>query len=249
MPAEQIIFFGDTAHLPYGDKSQEAIRGYVARITKLLLDMECKMVLIACNSASAASYKMLKKEYGDSQLILNVIDPVVDLVAADERVKTIGIIGTKATVRSRVFPKKFNQKMPHADVRCVATPLLAPMIEEGFYNNKISQTIINSYLDNSRLRNLEVLILACTHYPLIQGQIAEYYRSKGNNGIRIVDAMDAMARAAHRALSEQGKLAAPRKEPEHHFYVSDFTTSFQRTTQDFFGTGVKLEQLPIWREE
>lgn len=244
MPNEQILFFGDTAHLPYGDKSAKAIRGYVNRISEFLLEKDCKMVLIACNSASAAAYEMLHRKHGKDYIIINVIDPIVDWVCNHMEYKKIGVIGTKRTIQSRVYAKKIESLDPELEVKSLATPLLAPMIEEGFFNNNISQTIINSYLSNKKLDGIEALILACTHYPLIKKEIETYY----NGSVDIIDSTEVVAQFTYNALKEKGMLASEARAPEHHFCVSDFTNSFQKTTQIFFGKQIKLEHSPIWKE-
>jgi glutamate racemase len=145
LPNETIIYFGDTAHLPYGDKSKESITMYSKRITAFLLAKGCKAIVIACNTASAHAYADLKKAYPKVP-ILNVIDPTVDYCLTKYKKGKIGVIATRGTIKSRIYPRKLNKENPKLEVPQTATPLLAPMIEEGFFNNKISKTIINSYL-------------------------------------------------------------------------------------------------------
>ena len=247
MPNEEIIFFGDTAHLPYGDKSSIAIRGYVHRITEFFIEKGCKAVVIACNSASAAAYNHIHKSFGQVLPILNVIDPIVEFITRDGMYKNIGVIATKATISTNVFPKKIHAIDENLVVRSMATPLLAPMIEEGYFNNNISQTIINSYLSNKKLANIEALVLACTHYPLIRNEIDKYYRMNQHK-VDVVDCMQVMALKTKAELQKNMLLAPEDNVPEHHFYVSDFTQSFQKTTQIFFGYELKLEPYPIWKE-
>jgi len=246
LPNEQIIFFGDTTHLPYGDKSKDSLKTYVHRITTLLLEKNCKAVLIACNSASAAAYISINKDFGKDLHILNVIDPVVEYVSKTGGFQKIGVIGTKATINSKAFLRKFKRTAPELEVKTMATPLLAPMIEEGFFNNKISQTIINAYLDSHYLKDIDALVLACTHYPLIKKEIEKYY-IKNNREVMILDSMQIMADYTQNILAKANLLSPVRDEnANHHFYVSDYTQSFQNTTHLFFGQNVKLQHLPIW---
>src|SRR5690242_5737048 len=130
LPEEQIIYFGDTAHLPYGDKSKELIRSYAATITDfLLIDKKCKAVVIACNTASAAAYELLRDKYKDVVPVINVIDPMIEAVIADDSIKKVGVIATKTTIASGVYPEKFSRRKPSLQYAELATPLLASMIE------------------------------------------------------------------------------------------------------------------------
>jgi glutamate racemase len=127
LPGESLIYFGDTAHLPYGDKSAESIRSYSKKITEFLLDQDAKVVLIACNSASASAFDYLKEEFGKKTILLDVIDPVVDFISTKNFSK-IGVIGTKRTISSGTYELKVTQKSPSTSIVSLATPLLVPMI-------------------------------------------------------------------------------------------------------------------------
>src|SRR5688572_3597282 len=146
LPGEHMIYFGDTAHLPYGDKSEAAIQAYSVRIANVLLQKGCKVIVIACNSASSAAYELLKEYVRKDTHIINVIDPMVALVGREFQGKNIGLIGTKRTVQSGVYLKKIQELNKGITLHSLATPLLAPMIEEGFFNNQISHEIIAQYL-------------------------------------------------------------------------------------------------------
>ena len=180
MPHENIVYFGDTAHLPYGDKSATAIQAYSVKICNFLMEKQCKLILIACNSASAAAYDLVKTYVGTKAIVVNVIDPVIDYLDQNWEGKTIGLIGTKQTVNSGIYATKAEALGKNIHIKSLATPLLAPMIEEGFFNNKISRTVVHSYLSNPHLSNIESIILACTHYPLIINEISSYYKGKVN---------------------------------------------------------------------
>lgn len=241
LPSENLIYFGDTAHLPYGDKSTASIQAYAIKICNFLLTREVKAILIACNSASAAAFELVKEYVGTKAQVFNVIDPVVDFVCKTYPQKTIGLIGTKQTVNSRVFERKIYDRQVGITLKSLATPLLAPMIEEGFYHNKISWNVIENYLLNPHLENIEALILACTHYPLIAPQIKEYYGGK----VDIIDSSLIVARSVKRKLAKL-ELLAPDHPPEHHFFVSDYTEAFENSTQLFFSDKINLEFYPLW---
>ncbi len=242
MPNERIIYFGDTAHLPYGDKSAKAIQSYCSAITHFLIGKGCKMVVVACNTASAVAFKEVKKICGKEVLSENVIDPVVSHLADKMESKQIGIIGTKRTVSTRAYTKRIQKVYPDMISSELATPLLAPMIEEGFFNNKISQTIINSYLSRKTLEHIDTLILACTHYPLIQAEIRNYYQDK----VRIIDSAGAVADAVKEQLTHKGLLQEATSKGNHEFYLSDFTSSFEETARIFFPGQPKLKEMNLW---
>nr|WP_231583464.1 glutamate racemase [Rufibacter radiotolerans] len=241
LPLEQLVYFGDTAHLPYGDKSTAAIQAYSIKICELLLKKNCKIILIACNSASAAAYELVREYVGSKALVLNVIDPVVAYVGERFAGKTIGLIGTKQTVLSNVYEKKIDDLDRHIQLKSLATPLLAPMIEEGFFNNTISESVIQTYLSDPALDGIEALILGCTHYPLIKDQIATFY----GGSVEVLDASELVARHVGQVLAKNG-IAAERLLGPPHFYVSDYTVSFEASTQLFFQEKVHLEHYPLW---
>ncbi len=241
LPNEQLIYFGDTAHMPYGDKSPEAIKFYSLKIAKFLLDKKCKVIVIACNTASSHAYHELVHFLGKQVPIINVIDPVVDLLVKNGQNKKIGVIGTKSTIRSDIYAKKFKLADPDIMVSSLATPLLAPMIEEGFFDNNISRTVINSYLSSPKLKKIDSLILACTHYPLIKPEISSFYKGK----LDIVNTAEIVAEHVRQRLSDLKLLntALPKK---HQFFVSDYTPSFAKSTRLFFGEKINLTLHSIW---
>ncbi|MFM7053711.1 MAG: glutamate racemase, partial [Bacteroidota bacterium] len=129
MPAEYIVYFGDTAHMPYGEKSADAIRAYAIRITDFLLENGCKAIVIACNSASSVAYETVKLHAAGRAVVLDVINPVVEKVSSLKKVQQVGVIGTRATIRSNAYAQGITSKAPDKKVSSLATPLLAPMIE------------------------------------------------------------------------------------------------------------------------
>lgn len=240
LPEEEIIYFGDTAHMPYGDKSADAIRYYCLRIARFLLEKGCKMIVIACNSASSAAYPVLLDFFRGETLFVNVVDPLVDKVVA-ENYKKVGIIATKATINSRVYELKLLEKQPTLKVRPLATPLLAPMIEEGFFHDKLSSAVIENYLSNPTFEGIEALLLACTHYPLIRQDIVDFFKNK----VEVIDSQAVTALAVEKTLTEHN-LLNPKKMRPHQFFVSDFTKSFEATTKIFWPEEIHLEACPIW---
>jgi glutamate racemase len=241
LPDEDLIYFGDTEHLPYGDKSEAAIQVYSIKIADILLKKGCKVIVIACNSASSAAYELLREYVRKDTHVINVIDPMVELVTSQYRNAHIGLIGTKRTVQSGVYGRKIQEADKGIELQSLATPLLAPMIEEGFFNNQISHEIIAQYLSDPLLENIEALILACTHYPLIKKEIDTYYKSR----MPILDSSEVVAKALQQYLASEGILNTPH-EADHRFLVTDFTESFQSSARMFFHESVKLEKHSLW---
>lgn len=241
MPKEALVYFGDTAHLPYGEKSPEAIKYYSLKIAKFLIDEGCKAIVIACNTASSLAYQDLKLFLGNQLPIYSVIDPVVEHMAASGLYQNIGVIATRATIKSNIYESKIKEKNPKINVQSLATPLLVPMIEEGFFNDQISSTLIHTYLSDPALQGIDSLILGCTHYPLIRNEIAAFYQPK----IAIIDNTEIVAKHLYKELENMG-LLNQEEAASHRFYVSDYTDSFEKSTRLFFGQQIGLNLRQIW---
>lgn len=241
LPAENMVYFGDTAHLPYGDKSTAAIQAYSVKICDVLLKQNCKLILIACNSASAAAYELVKEYVGSKAKVMNVIDPVVDFVRENFAGKKVGLIGTRQTVNSNVYKAKIDRLETDVELISLATPLLAPMIEEGFFDNQVSGQIIHEYLKNDTLKSIDALILGCTHYPLIKSQVENFYQGK----VKVIDSSEIVA-AALKAFLEYNNLVKKNGPLNYKFMVSDYTDSFEHSTKLFFKQEVHLEKYPLW---
>ena len=161
LPQEKIIYFGDTQHLPYGNKSSNKIIYYSEKITDFLLMKKCKAIVIACNSASAIAFKKLVKKTNHKCLLFNVINPVVHAVIDNKLIKKVGVIGTNATISTDIYKESIIKKRADITVSSLPTPLLASLIEEG--NNKLYEKgILDSYLKNEKLKNIDTLILKYT---------------------------------------------------------------------------------------
>jgi len=241
LPGESIVYFGDTAHLPYGDKSAESIRQYSRKITEFLLDHDAKVVLIACNSASASAFDSLKKEFFDRTILIDVIDPVVEYLSTRE-FSRIGVIGTKRTISSGTYENKIKKTMPETTVVSLATPLLVPMIEEGFIFDDISNAIIRAYLSDPSLKGIQALILGCTHYPIIKNQISKIF----NFNVEVVDSARLVSVILRDAL-EKNDLLNDTGKVNDRFFVSDYTPYFEKIARMFFEGEINLKKADIWR--
>jgi glutamate racemase len=241
LPNESFIYFGDTKHLPYGDKSEKAIKQYSLSIAFFLKSKKCKAIIIACNSASSVAYKHIKRHIKDIP-IYNVIDPVIDGLKHQDDIKKIGVIGTKATIKSKVYEEKINHLYKSIKVVSLETPLLAPIIEEGFFNHDISSSIIKNYLNTKSLKNINALILACTHYPLIKDEINKFFNSK----IYIIDSTEIITQHIKEELNKL-EIRSLSKNSNYHFIVSNYTKSFEESASFFFKENIKLEEIDIWK--
>jgi len=240
LPGESLVYFGDTAHLPYGDKSAESIRYYSGKITEFLIDNDSKIVLVACNSASASAFDTLREEFREKLILIDVIDPVVDYLGTRKFGK-VGIIGTKRTISSGTYDQKLKIKSPGTEVISMATPLLVPMIEEGFIFDDISNAIIRTYLSNDMLSGIQALVLGCTHYPIIRHQISRFF----NFNVEVVDSARIVSLVVKDIL-EQNDLLNDSGIVNDRFFVSDYTPYFEKIARMFFEGEINLKKADIW---
>ncbi|MFU8797476.1 MAG: glutamate racemase, partial [Gammaproteobacteria bacterium] len=159
LPNEPLVYFGDTAHMPYGEKSTAAIQAYSVKICDVLLKQSCKLILIACHSASAAAVELVKEYIGKTAHVIDVIEPVIHYLREHYAGKRIGLIGTRQTINSNIYKKKIDALGMGIELRALATPLLAPLIEEGREHKNIIQGILADYLTDPELTNIDALVL------------------------------------------------------------------------------------------
>ncbi|MCF8224556.1 MAG: glutamate racemase [Bacteroidales bacterium] len=242
LPDEQLIYYGDTAHLPYGDKSRETIVGYSTGITDFLLEQRCKVILIACNSASTNALDEVESHVAKRAHVLNVVDPVVESINNGEGIKHVGIIGTRATIESRTYQSRITSLNPDLQVSSLATPLFVPMIEEGFVFDDISNAIIRAYLSRKEISDIDTMILGCTHYPIIRNQISRYY----NFEVNVLDSARIVA-AFLKKFMEENNLLSPGRKQENKYFVSEHTAAFETIANMFFHEKISLIRNSIWK--
>lgn len=236
LPNENLIYFGDTKNLPYGEKSKEAIIEYSTKITNFLLEQNCKAIVIACNTATANALKEVLASVNGKVPVIDVINPVAEKVAYEIH-NNVGVIATKATVNSGLYKKSIRKHNKFIKVDELATPLLVPAIEEGFKNHPITHSIIYNYLSNKKLKNIETLILGCTHYPLLIDEIKQYY----GNRVRVIDSPNIVANHLQIILDKYHLIHESNPRPEYKFYLSDITKNFEKISKKFFGKTINLE--------
>lgn len=238
LPNESIIYFGDTEHLPYGDKSKETITKYSVKITKFLVKSKCKAIVVACNTATSNSINEIRKAAGKIPVI-DVISPVAKKVAYELHQK-IGLIATKATVNSHAYKNSIKKLNRHIKVIELATPLLVPIIEEGFRNTAVSKYAIETYLSSKKFENIETIILGCTHYPLIQKEIESMFKGR----VKVIDSPLIVVNELIHKLGKENLLSKS-DEPTYHFYLSDHTDNFISIAKNFFGKSIQFEHKKL----
>lgn len=220
LPHENIIYYGDTARTPYGTKSRETILGFSRQIIKFLIANNVKLIVIACNTVSANCFCELKKEF--SLPIIEVLSCGVNAVIQVTKNKSIGIIGTQATIKSQVYEKCITKKNHNIKIFSKSCPLFVPLAEEGWTNNKIAYETSEIYLDEFKDKNIDTLLLACTHYPLFIECI-----KKNLPGKKIVNPAEFTAIKVKKYLSEK-KILRSKNNSEVIFYMSDEEKKFHQ---------------------
>lgn len=224
LPKEDIVYFGDTARVPYGSKSKDNIIRYSRQIIHFLQTKGVKAIVIACNTASALALETVKDEFDIP--IIGVVEPGARAALEVTVNKKIGVIGTEATVRSSMYEKIIHGVDSEVSVIAKACPLFVPLVEEGFKKHQVTDEIIDYYLASLKKSDIDALILGCTHYPLLRSKIREYVGEK----ITLVNPAYETAMDLKRILNEMD-MENPDIEGDHgsySFYVSDAADKFKQ---------------------
>jgi glutamate racemase len=232
LPHESVVYFGDTARLPYGGKSKETIIRFSQEIAHFLVRQNVKCLLVACNTAS--SFALGALERGLDVPVVGVIQPSAETAVRTSPGGRIGVIGTVGTVASRAFPAAIAERSPGASVLSRACPLFVPLVEEGWTHHAVTRQVAEEYLAELKRADLETLILGCTHYPLLHDVIGGVMGA----GVKLVDSGAEAARAVAELLRRSGRLAPEGATPEHRFYLSDEPRNFGAMAAAFLGRPV-----------
>lgn len=248
LPGERLVYLGDTARVPYGTRSQATVLRYSRNAARFLLRHSVKLVLIACNTASAAALDVLADEL--SVGVLGAVEPGAKAAAAATRSGVIGVIGTLATVRSGAYVRAISRLRPTAQVVAQACPLLVPLVEEGWTNpdDPVSHLILRRYLTDLHRQSpeLDTLVLGCTHYPLLRAALAEVVAELWSHPVTLVDSAQAMADATAELLAQQGLLAPEPKAAAATTQLTCFVTDEARVGEvgaRFLGQPLSAVQL------
>jgi len=245
-PNISLLYVGDTAHMPWGDKSKAHIISYSRKITEFLVEQGCNIIVVACNTASCNALADITKEF-DNIHFFNVIDPIILFLRDSQYFKNsnLGIIGTKQTIRSGAYQRKITELLLNSansmNIKALATPLLVPLVEEGLVDNHATNLILEQYLTQLNLPDKSVLILGCTHYPLIKDNIKKYYNNMQQD-ITIIDGSFLVAQQVKDFLHNN---QVSYNDTVSNFYVTDDSEFFVQIANKFFGN-IKLDFLPLW---
>lgn len=233
LPDEDIIYFGDTARVPYGPKSPETVTRYAHEITKFLEDQGVKNVVVACNTATAHALDSLRKDF--DLPITGVIEPGARAAVRATTARRIGVIGTAGTVSSGAYERAIHALDETLYVTARACPLFVPFVEEGWHDHPAIELVAHDYLSTLRDKHIDTLVLGCTHYPLIKTVIAHAV----GPGIRLIDSAEETAGEVARLLTERGLRHAPRGDaPTHRFIASDVPEQFRTVGMRFLGSAI-----------
>lgn len=229
LPQEDTIYLGDTARVPYGTKSPETVVRYSHQITDFLVSRDIKLLVVACNTASAVALDSLQELYPIP--IVGVIDPGARRAAAVTRTGKIAVIGTEGTVKSSAYTKAIKRIAPDIQVVTRACPLFVPLAEEGWVDNEIARLTARAYLEGLSDEGCDTLVLGCTHYPLLKGVIREVMGS----GVSLVDSAEETARTVAEILAAGQILRPVAEQGNHHYFVTDVPAGFIRVGNRFLG--------------
>ncbi len=237
MPHENIIYFGDSAHVPYGSKSKETVSQFSLDIAKFLESKKVKLILVACNTASALALDTLKKHI--SIPILGVITPGAK-AATQAKNKHIFVIGTRATVKSGAYAKEIKKLNKQVKVKQIACPLFVPLIEEGLAYDKITKLAIEKYLKEIKKAGPSTLILGCTHYPVIKENIAKFLPK-----VILVDSAKEITKEAKLLLEKENLLNKTGK-GKIELFVSDSPKNFSALAKTILGFNLKAKEIRFY---
>jgi glutamate racemase len=229
LPFENIIYFGDTARVPYGVKSVETINRYAAEITEFLIKKDVKLLIVACNTMAAVAHQTIVDL--SPVPVLEVIDASARIAVQKTKSKSIGVIGTPATINSNAYARAIHLLDKEAKIFSQACPLLVPLVEEGWFDHPATKLIAQEYLKPVIAEQVDTLVLGCTHYPLLKPLMQDIM----GKSVNLIDSADAMADIAADLINQQkigNKKSSP---PEYTFYVSDLPYRFQTIGERFLG--------------
>lgn len=229
LPFENIIYFGDTARVPYGIKSVDTINRYAAQITEFLLKKDVKLLIVACNTMAAVAYQTIQNLSGVP--VLEVIAASAYRAAAATQTKSIGVIGTPATINSNAYARAIHLLDKEAKIFSQSCPLFVPLVEEGWFDHKATRLIAEDYLKPVIAEQIDTLVLGCTHYPLLKPLLQDIAGPE----IKLIDSAEAMADKAADLLNRQNLGNTYKRAPQYLFCVSDVPYRFQTIGERFLG--------------
>jgi glutamate racemase len=239
-PGYDIVYFGDTARTPYGTKSAETVIGYTVRNIEFLLSRGAKLIVIACNTASSVATAPVLKQF--SVPIFEVITPAVELAVQASKNLNFGIMGTRATITSGIYETKIIENQPQARVYSVACPLLVPLVEEGWLDKAETAMIVKKYLQPLKTRQIDTLILGCTHYPLLKKVI----QRKIGKRVHLIDSSISVSNSVNAFLAANSQIDRRLGRNGHlTLFVSDVTDQFKKIAEMTLKTKITFEAVRL----
>jgi glutamate racemase len=240
IPGYDIAYFGDTARTPYGTKSAETVIGYTVRNIEFLLSRGAKLIVIACNTASSVATAPVLKQF--SVPIFEVITPAVELAVQASKNLNFGIMGTRATITSGIYETKIIENQPQARVYSVACPLLVPLVEEGWLDKAETAMIVKKYLQPLKTRQIDTLILGCTHYPLLKKVI----QRKIGKRVHLIDSSISVSNSVNAFLAANSQIDRRLGRNGHlTLFVSDVTDQFKKIAEMTLKTKITFEAVRL----
>ena len=238
LPSEKIVYFGDTARVPYGSKSKETVTRYSRQIIRFLMEQKVKAIVIACNTASAFALETVRHEF--PLPVIGVIRAGAEVAACETRNKKVGVIGTEGTIGSGIHEEFLHSLDPEIQVFGKACPLFCPLVEEGWTHDPLTREIAARYLKDLQDRGIDTLILGCTHYPLLRSTIGEIM----GEAVRLVNPAYETALELKRLLTKEDLLSQETKQEEfpYRFYVSDLAEKFKQFANSILPYDVEMTQ-------
>jgi glutamate racemase len=237
LPAEGLIYFGDTARVPYGPKAPTTVRRYSREIASFLDREGVKAIVIACNTATAHALTMLRSELRVP--VIGVIEPGARAAVGATRSGNIGVIGTAGTIRSGAYERAIRELAPDARITAQPCPLFVPLVEEGWVDKEATRIIAREYLQPLVDAGVDTVVLGCTHYPLLKPVLAGVL----GGDVRLIDSAAETAGETRRVLADRGIEAASTAEPLRRFVASDDSSQFLRLGQRFLGRALDAVEL------
>jgi len=245
LPDYDYIYLGDTARLPYGNRSADLVYGFSTQACDYLFDQGCELIIIACNTASGLALRRLQQEYlsakNSEKKILGVIRPVSEFFA-EKNYKQIGVIGTRGTISSDVYKKELQKLGSKTEVIGQATPLLVPLIEENWINKPETMKILRNYLRPLKLKQIQALILGCTHYPLLIKQIQKVMGKQ----VEVPNPAEIVAKSLADYLKRHTEIEAKlSQKKQRQYFVTDLTENFEKMAEKFLGQSLRINKTNL----
>lgn len=233
LPYEDIVYFGDTARVPYGSKSQETITKFAKQNSRFLLSKDVKAIVIACNTASAFALDDVNAEF--EVPVLGVIKPGANAAVRATKTGRIGIIGTEGTVNSKAYEKAIKKLFKEVEIFALPCPLFVPLVEEGWADRQVSYMVAQEYLEPLKKAEIDTLVMGCTHYPILTKVIGEIMGDE----VTLINPAEETAIELKSILFENGLQNTTKRKPEYSYFVSDNTEKFAKVGSNFLNREIE----------